>query len=116
MQPGEVAVDFQHPVIVDAREDVRARAVDEFLVLHGLADERHDAAHVRFLRAADVLVFVGMDHRADALAAEEFGEQRLVGVAVEQVDARHALAAGAGGGFELEAERTLPGRTARVVF
>ena len=64
-----------------------------------------------FLCAPDVLVFVGMDHRADAVAAEEFGEERLVDVAVEQVDARHALAAGARGGFELEGERALPGET-----
>ena len=42
-----------------------------------------------------------------ALAAEEFGEQRLVGVAVEQVDARDALAAGARGGVQLEAEPLL---------
>ena len=81
-----------------------AGAAHEFLVLHGLSDQRKDAAHVLFERPPDVLVFVGVNHRADALAAEEFGEERLVDVAVEQVHALDALAAGARGGFEFEFE------------
>ena len=88
-------------------EDVRTRAIHQFLVLYGLADERHDAPHIALLRAADVLILIGVDHRPDAIAAEEFGKQRLVRMPVEQVHARHPLAASTRGSFELETEGTL---------
>ena len=37
----QVAVDLQHPVIIEVREDVGARAPHQFLVVHRLPDQRH---------------------------------------------------------------------------
>ena len=65
----------------------------QFLAVDGLADERHHRAHVLFEDAADLLVLVRVDHRADAFVAEDLGEQRFVVHAVEQ-DARAARRGG----------------------
>lgn len=92
-----VPVDFHDPVVLDAFEDFVAGAPDQFLVFDGLADERKDGADIFFENAADLLVFVGIDHGADALVAEDFGQESFVDGAVQEVDAGHAEAAGAGG-------------------
>ena len=97
----ELAIDLEHPVVVELREQIGARALHEFGVLDGRADEDEQRAHVLFEHAPDLLVVVAVDHRAHALGAEHLGKQRLVHVAVQQVDARDAVAAGACAVFEL---------------
>ena len=54
------------------------------------------AAHVAAAGAADLLVLVGVDEGADAFVGEDLGQQPLVDVAVDDVDARHAGLAGGG--------------------
>src|SRR4028119_2497886 len=38
----EVTIDLQHPIVLDALQDVGTRAADEFLAVDRLADQRHD--------------------------------------------------------------------------
>ena len=71
------------------------RALDDFLLLDRFLDEIADGLHVLLHGAPDGLVFVGVDHRADAFAGKNLGEQRLVDPAVDDVDAADAVAAGA---------------------
>ncbi len=54
-----------------------------------------DGADVLLHGAADGLVLVGVDHRADALAGEDLGQERLVDPAVDEVGAADAMLAGA---------------------
>ena len=75
-------------------------ALDDFLLLDRFADEIADGADVLLQGAPDGLVFVGVDHGADAFVGEDFGEERLVDPAVDDVDPADAVAAGADAVFE----------------
>ena len=50
-----------------------------------------------FMRPPDLLVFVGINQRADAFVGKHFRQQRLIHPAVDDVDPRHAGLAGGGG-------------------
>ena len=60
-----------------------AGPLDDFLLLDRLADQVANGPDVLFQGAPHGLVFVGVDHRADAFVGENFGEQRLVDPAVD---------------------------------
>ena len=90
------AVHFQKPIVVQALENLRARAADEFLVLHGLTDERDHRADILFEDAPDLLILVRVNHGSDALVAEDLAEQAFVHAAIQQVSAGNALTAGFG--------------------
>ena len=90
------AVDLEEPVIFEVLEDFGARAADEFFVVNGLADEGHDGVNIFFEDAADLLVFVGINHGADAVVTEYLIEEGFVNGSVKDMDARDALDAGTG--------------------
>ncbi len=69
------AVDLKDVVIVELREDVDPAALDDLLLLHRFADEVANGADILLHRAPHGLVFVGVDHRADAFVGEDLGEQ-----------------------------------------
>jgi hypothetical protein len=77
--------------------DRGARAGRELVFLDGALDQLLDRPHVAASRAADLLVVVGVDQRADALVREDLGEQPVVHAAVDHVHARHAGLAGGHG-------------------
>ena len=107
------AVHFQKPVVIQALQNLGARAADEFLVLHGLPDERDHRADILFEDAPDLLILVRVNHGPDALVAEDLAEQALVHAAVQQVCAGNALTAGLGPVLEL---REKSGREVGLAF
>ena len=67
----------------------------------GLLGQNLDRANVFFLRGPDLLIFVRVDQRADAVVGKNLREQALVHAAVDDVDARHAGFARGGGVLRL---------------
>ncbi len=61
-------------------------------------------ADILFEDAADLLVLIRVNHRAESLVAENLGEQRLVHAAVEQVHSANAFLARLGGALEFRNE------------
>ena len=62
-------------------------------------------ARISFLiNPANLLVFVRVDHGSDAVVAEDLGKERFIDIAVEEVGAGYALAAGPRGMLELRGE------------
>ena len=96
-----VAVDLVEVVFADLLFERRLRAADEFLGVDGGLGDLEDGGDVLLLGAADLLVFVGVDHGADAFVGEHLGQQSLVLLAVDDVHAGDAVAAGGGGGLGL---------------
>lgn len=96
----EIAIEFEDPIFVEVGEDIGFGAFDEFLAIDGLADEHHEGAGIFFEDATDLLILVGVDHRADAFVAEDFAEESFVLASVEEMNASDTVAAGAACVFE----------------
>ncbi len=96
-----IFIRLKNKIIAEAFLDHAPAALHEFIGFNGLFGEQLDRAHVLFLGGADLLVFVGVNERADAVVGKNLGEQAFVHLAVDDVDARHAGFAGGGGVLRL---------------
>ncbi len=92
-----IFINFKNEIVAEIFFNRRPRALDQFLRFDRFFRQQLNRPHVLFHRAADLLVFVGVNQRADAFVGKHLGEQALVHAAVDDVDARHAGLAGGDG-------------------
>src|SRR6185437_12358994 len=92
-----VFIDLEYVEIADVLLDARARTLDEFLRLHGLLGQHLNRANILLFGRTNLLVFVGVDERADAFVGKNLGEQTFIDASVDDVNPLDSLLAGGGG-------------------
>ena len=92
-----IFINLKNEIVAEIFFNHRPRAFHQFLGLDRLLRQQLDRPNVLFHRAADLLVFVGVNQRADAFVGKHLRQQTFVHLAVDDVDARNAgLARGDG--------------------
>jgi hypothetical protein len=108
-----VLINLEDVIVAELLLDDGAGAFDEFVGFDALSGEHLDGAHVLFLGRADLLIFVGVDERADAFVGKDFGQQAFIHLAVDDVNALDARETGGGGVLRFGKRR---GRELTLVF
>ena len=89
-----IFINLKKVIIAQAFLDARLAALDQFVRLDRRLGQHLDGPDVLFLRRPDLLVFVRVNERADAVIGKDFREQAFVHLAVDDVDARNSSQAG----------------------
>ena len=88
------AIDLEDKKILYLAINLRAGAAQQLIVFYSGLNQGMDRPRILLLSAADRLVFVGMDQRADPFVGEDLGQQAFLDAAVNDVHARHTVVRG----------------------
>ena len=96
-----IFINLEEVIIAQAFLDARPGALDQFIRFDRRLGQQLNRPDILFLRGPDLLVFVRVNERADAVVGKYFREQALVHPAIDDVNARNAGLAGGGGVLRL---------------
>ena len=89
-----VMVGLENIVIGNVFFDRGARASQQFLLGHRSTGHRKKGCHILFLCRSDLLVFVGIDERANPFVGEDLGQKTLIDAPVDNVGSGNMPATG----------------------